>query len=179
MAHMYRNRVTIFFDAERKTYLRVYLATLEQVHVFLHYFRRCAKIPYIACLQEFYKETWEKGYEREPEENANQSNLKRFESAPFRLTVTQWETKNMPRVEFSLYFFSRVDSDYMSTLLEHGTSRERVKLTSYNRDHTTGEWVVREAERFAPKTVAELYSSLSSQCKEAATAELARLKQLS
>lgn len=179
MAHLYRNRVTVFFDGEKKSFFRVYLATLEQVHVFMHYFKRCTQIPYNTCLQEFYKDTWIKSCEREADSDVNHSNAKRFEAAPFRLTVTQWETKNMPRVEFSFYFFSRFDSDFVSTLIELGTSREQIKLTSYNRDHTTGDWVIREVDRFAPRAVAELYSSLSPQGKESAIAELSKLKQLS
>lgn len=179
MAHMYRNRITIFFDADHKTYFRVYLATLEEVHIFMHYFKRCAQIPYVSYLQEFYKDTWMQSCERDAESDSNHLNAKRFDAAPFRLTVTQWETKNMPRIEFSLYFFSRIDNDFVNTLIELGSSREQIKLASFNRDPNTGEWVPREAERFAPKALAELYSSLSPQGKETALDELVKLKQLS
>lgn len=179
MAHMFRNRLTLFFDSEQKSSLRVYLATLEQMNVFLHYFKRCSRIPFVSYLQEFYRDTWVKGNEKVQTEPYLIDSAKRFEAAPFRIDITQWETKNTPRLEISMFFFSRTDSDFINTLLEQGTSREQVKIVSYNKDRETGEWIQRDAERFTARALADLYVSLSPQNKEAAIAELTRLKQLS
>lgn len=171
----FKNKITVFFDKERKQNLRVFLHTLEQTNVFIQFIRRCTTLTYIGYTQESYKNgAWKQVNEQEFE-LADTFAASRAEAAPYKLEISLAATNKCAGFKFVTYYFSSLDIDYFTNLIMDGTNTSDLTINAFVRDRETKDWTPYVWTKGIPHDVAEDYISLSSENRAQADSFIQRL----
>lgn len=174
--HMrFKNKITVFFDKERKQNLRVFLHTLEQTNVFIQFIRRCTTLQYIGYTQESYKNgAWKQVNEQEFE-MADTFAASRADAAPYKLEIALAATNKCAAFKFVTYYFSSLDIDYFTNLIIDGTRTADVSISAFVRNRETKEWQPYKWSKGVPYDIAADYLSLSSENRAQADSFIQRL----
>lgn len=171
----FKNKITLFFDKERKQNLRVFLHTLEQTNVFIQFIRRCTTLSYIGYTQEAYKNNAWKLVNEQEFELTDTFAASRAEVAPYKLEIALAATNKCAAFKFVTYYFSSMDIDYFTNLIIDGTHASDLTISTFVRDRDTKEWKPYKWTKGIPHDVAADYLSLSSENRASADSFIQRL----
>lgn len=165
----YKNRITFYFDEEHTQSFRIFVTTLEQVNVCLHYFTYCNNLEYLHyCFECCKNKVWT--VERDITVDLRRDILEhRAKVAPFKLSIdTNKLTPAFDR-KIELFGFSPFDTDILGMVLSAGSDNlPREALSYYCRDRETHEWNSRTPQALVDEDVANAYNSLSQESKSLA-----------
>lgn len=174
MAQRFKNKITVYFDKEQTQSMRVFLHTLEQTNVFIQFIRRCTVLPYIAYTQESYKNGVWRQVNTQEFDIAGDYAESRAHAAPYKMDINLISNKKAA-FTFSTYYFSSLDIDYFTNLINNGTHPADVSFTTYVRNRETDEWMLYAWGKSIPHNIATTYLSLSSESKDQANGFIDRL----